>query len=92
MATITDYIHIPIGVRKIAVAAIVLLALYVVGEHLVTAFKTGVAQRLSSTPRYARSERPCMFWLRVIFFAVSAVLFAAALAAILWHWHDEKVF
>jgi hypothetical protein len=90
MTTITDYI--PIEVKKIAVAGVSLLALCVAGEHLVIAFKTGVAQRLPNTPKYTRTERPVMFWLLVTFFAASAVLFAAMLIAILSHWHDDKVF
>ena len=90
MTTLTDYI--PMEVRKGVGAGVALLALVVVGSHIRTALKAGFVRRLSDTPRYTRREHPGMFWLHVVFFAVSAVLFTALLIAILWHWHDDKVF
>jgi hypothetical protein len=90
MATLTDYI--PMEVRKGVAAGVALLALVVVGAHIRTALRAGFVQRLSDTPRYTRREHPGMFWLHVVFFAASAVLFTAILIAILWHWHDDKVF
>jgi hypothetical protein len=90
MTTITDFI--PIGVKKVAIASFILLALFGFGSHVHSAFKTGVAQRLPSTRRYIRSESPVMFWLLLSFFAAGAVFFAAALVGILWHWQDDKVF
>jgi hypothetical protein len=90
MTSIKDFI--PLEFRKIAVVSIALLACWVAGSHVHSALKTGVAQRLPDTPRYVRSERPGMFWLMVVLFGVSAIIFAAMILAVILHWNDDKVF
>jgi uncharacterized BrkB/YihY/UPF0761 family membrane protein len=90
MTTIRDFI--PPEVKNTVLGLVALLALCVAGSNLYVALKTGVAQRLSDTPRYTRSEKPVRFWLLVIFFAISAMVFAALLIAAIVHWHEEKVF
>lgn len=90
MTTAVDFI--PIEIKKVAAIAIASLALVVAGAHIQRAFKTGVVQRLSDTPRYTRTNNPVMFWLLVIFFAVSSVLFLGLVIRVLSHWHDERVF
>jgi len=62
------------------------LGLFISGSDLYVALTTGVAQRLSNTPKYTRSENPGMFWALVIFFASSVLLFAGLLAAVIVHW------
>jgi hypothetical protein len=90
MALLKDYI--PPEMKNVALGLVAFLALCAAGSNLYVALKTGVAQRLSNTPRYARSDKPVRFWLLVTFFMISAMVFAALLIAAMLHWHDEKVF
>jgi hypothetical protein len=90
MTTLNDFV--PLEIRKVVVASGAFLALFVAGSHLHSTLKTGVAQRLPNTCRYSRSERPVMFWLLVIFFGASAIIFAAMVLGVFFHWNDDKVF
>jgi hypothetical protein len=90
MTTLKDFISPE--VKNLGLGLFSLLAMWAAGSDLYAALKTGVAQRLSSTPRYTRSEQPVRFWLLVIFFAIAVIVFAGILTASIVHWHDEKVF
>ena len=89
MTTIKDFI--PPGVKRGFLVSVALLALFVSGSHLRSALTTGVAQRLPDTPKYTRDQSPFMFWLLVVFFASSVMLFTALLVAVIVHWNDEKI-
>lgn len=89
MSNLSDYI--PVEVRKLVLAGFAALALFACWSHVRCALKTGVIQRLSDTPRHSRSDSPAMFWLLVTFFAVGAIFFATLLAAVIWHWRDNRV-
>jgi hypothetical protein len=89
MSNLSDYI--PVEVRKLVLAGFAALALFACWSHVRCALKAGAIQRLSDTPKHTRSDSQGMFWFLVTFFAVGAVLFAVLLAAVIWHWRDDRV-
>ena len=75
--------------RRMFLAAVAMLFLCMSASQLVSSLRTGIAQRLSSTPKYTRDGNPLMFWVLVVFSGSGVVLCAALLVGIILRWDDE---
>lgn len=89
MTTLKDFL--PLEVKKITFLAMLFLLLGDCSSRIYFALRSGVAQRLPGTPRYAGRERPAIFWFMVIFFGVAAILSGAMILAIILHWNEDRV-